>query len=148
MASDKAGNLGNKVSGSLPSIVPSPQPQVPADPKAPHCDIIAHNEALNAGYNPNAQNGTNWDGNTQTVADIYGQYPDIRNTTPQAGTAGYVFYDSPTDNDTIPEHMEFYDYTGGGDTYTIQRTDGIETPTPRDYPSTYNYGTFVPLNSL
>jgi RHS repeat-associated protein len=130
-----------------PTPEPPVQPQEATDPSDYHCDIYAWNEALNDGYDPRSQDGTEWNGNNETVPDIFGNYPDNRTNTPPDNTNGYGFYDSPNDNDTTPEHMEYYDNTDNdADNYTRHRTDGIDTPTDTAWPENVNGWTFVPLN--
>jgi RHS repeat-associated protein len=110
-----------------------------------HCDVMAWNGALDAGYDPRAQNGATWDGNQITVSGIYDLYPDNRTSTP-ANTAGYVF--SNFDQNGQPRHVEFYDYTG--DTLIINITDGREdppTPTTVINPNIPN-AEYVPLNLI
>jgi hypothetical protein len=118
--------------------------QTPVDPSDYHCDIYAWNEALNNNSDPRAPNGNIWDGNDLTVPQIYDQYTD-RNDTPPAGTAGYAFYDSPNDNDAVPEHLEYYDNRNSGETYTLYSTDGINNPVPQERDPNDDNRTFVPL---
>jgi hypothetical protein len=118
-------------------------PQTPTDPNDYYCDISAWNEALNHGTDPRSPQGT-WDGNSVTVPQIYDQYPD-RHDTPPAGTSGYAFYDSPNDNDDVPEHMEYYDNRNSGDTYTLYSTDGINDPAAQQRNPNDSNRTFVPL---
>ena len=124
--------------------------QTAADENDYHCDIYSWNAALNSGHDPRGQNGEAWDGNNETVAQIYERYPDNRNNgIPPANTRGYAFYDSPNDNDNVPEHMEFYDNTNfeaGG--YTLYRTDGIEIPEPQQRGGMDNNRVFIPLDNL
>ena len=124
--------------------------QTAADENDYHCDIYSWNAALNSGHDPRGQNGEAWDGNNETVAQIYERYPDNRNNgIPPANTRGYAFYDSPNDNDNVPEHMEFYDNTNsevGG--YTLYRTDGIEIPEPQQRGGIDNNRVFIPLDNL
>jgi len=121
-------------------------PQVPYDPKDYHCDIYAYNGALAMGLNPKGQDGTAWDGNKLTVAQVYDQhYENNRTSTPTPGTAGYVFSEF---KDGSPGHMELYDYTGRGDTYTKYTTNGINTPVPTQEKPTTPERVFVPLPTV
>ena len=100
------------------------QAQVAYDPNDYHCDIIAYNGLLSSDYDPRGQDGTAWNGNDLTVPQIFDQhYPENRTDTPQSDTGGYVF--SEFDANGNPGHMEQYDYSDGGDTYTRYVTNGI-----------------------
>ena len=115
-----------------------------------HCDIYSWNQALDSGADPRDQNGEEWDGNMESVSQIYNRYPNNRHIgTPPSNSRGYSFYDSPNDNDNIPEHMEFYDASNSADgSYTLYRTNGIEEPIPEQRNGIDNRRTFVPLNDL
>jgi RHS repeat-associated protein len=109
-----------------------------------HCDVMAWNGALDAGYDPRGQNGNIWDGNLLTVPNIYSLYQNSRTTVPAPGTAGYVFSNFEDGN---PRHMEFYDNNGGAETYTRYATNGItDPPVPTQANPTAAGRVFVPLN--
>lgn len=105
-----------------PQPVLTPQVAVPADSE--HCDVYFWNECLEHNRDPRGQNGETWNGNRITVNQLYGLYPDNRNTSPPVNTSGASFFDSREDTMT---HVEFYE-RGSGDTVIISRTDGIEEP--------------------
>ena len=127
----------------------SPNYQTPVNSDDYHCDIIAYNEAVKNG----ASNPGNWDGNTNTVNQIYhNNYEGQGSSSPSNGDSGYVFYD--LDNNGTMDHMEYYE-SGSGSNYTVYRTDGIiEPPEPTTYDSnTDSNGSagvgsaiFVPIN--
>ncbi|MBA7550505.1 hypothetical protein ES705_43021 [subsurface metagenome] len=70
---------------------------------------------------------------------------------PESGTGGYGFYDSPNDTDTEYEHMYRYEYSGGS-TVDIWNSDGIEDVEhqvrPIDDPLIQNsdFGSIEPLD--
>ena len=125
-------------------------PQTATNENDYHCDIYSWNQALDSGADPRDQNGEEWDGNMESVSQIYNRYPNNRHIgTPPSNSRGYSFYDSPNDNDNIPEHMEFYDASNSADgSYTLYRTNGIEEPIPEQRNRIDNRRTFVPLNDL
>ena len=125
-------------------------PQTATNENDYHCDIYSWNQALDSGADPREQNGEEWDGNMESVSQIYNRYPNNRHIgTPPSNSRGYSFYDSPNDNDNIPEHMEFYDASNSADgSYTLYRTNGIEEPIPEQRNRIDNRRTFVPLNDL
>ena len=125
-------------------------PQTAANENDYHCDIYSWNQALDSGADPRDQNGEEWDGNRESVSQIYNRYPNNRHIgTPPSNSRGYSFYDSPNDNDNIPEHMEFYDASNSNDgSYILYRTNGIEEPIPEQRNEIDNRRTFVPLNDL
>jgi hypothetical protein len=117
------GDSGSGYSGSGDSGSSStPEHQTPYDPNDYHCDIIAYNLAVDNGH----QAGS-WDGNTQTVNQIFsGNYASEAETAPEAGSCGYVFYD--WNNDGTFDHMEYYESNSYG-SYTVYETDGINENT-------------------
>ncbi len=123
---------------------PDSRHQTPADPNDYHCDINAYNVAIDNGI----QNPGNWNGNNFTVNEIYnGNYSNNSTDTPQAGTRGYGFYDN--DGDGTYDHMFFYDYSNGGNTYHVWNSDGIAPVEERDWNingSQVNHSVYVPLN--
>ena len=124
--------------------------QTPTDPNDYHCDIYAWNGALDHDADPRDQNGEEWDGNELSVSQIYERYPNNRHYgAPPSNTRGYVFYDSPNDDDTVPEHMEFYDNRNSEEGhYTLYSTIGIDTPIPQDRSGTDPHRVFVTLDDL
>lgn len=124
-------------------------PQTAQNEEDYHCDIMAYNAALNNNLDPRDQNGNEWDGNALTVSEIYERYPNNRTIgLPPENTAGYAFYDSPTDGDEIPEHMEFYDNRNTESGYTLNRTNGIDNPVPEQRTQNDPCRTFIPLDTL
>lgn len=125
-----------------------PSYQTPTNSNDYHCDIIAYNEAVSNG----AQNPGNWDGNNQTVNQIYNNNYSGQgtNNSVQSNTSGYVFYD--WDSNGTYDHMEYYS-SGSGNNYTVYVTDGISNPTPTTYNSATDSNghaatgtaTFVPI---
>jgi RHS repeat-associated protein len=100
-----------------------PKAQIPFDETDYHCDINAWNSVLGGGRNPQTPGKKNWDGNELTVGQIVTLYK--RDDKPKAGTGGYGFFDSPNDNDDIPEHMYRYEYPGL-ETIDIWNSNGID----------------------
>ena len=102
--------------------------QTPSNVKDYHCDIIAYNQAIDNGV----QNPGNWNGNSQTVNQIYSNYYSEQGTINYVpnNTSGYVFYD--WDRNGTYDHMEYYS-AGSGSNYTVYVTDGIDNPTPVQY---------------
>jgi RHS repeat-associated protein len=122
-----------------------PQRQTPNDPSKNHCDINARNNALDHGFDPRAQDGSDWDGNGVTVPELFDKFPDNRNELPPANTSGFAF--SPREN---PEHVIFYE-RGEGTSYKAHQSDGIEPTTSYDWSIYGEYpkdAYFVPLPSL
>lgn len=132
---------------------PPPLPQVATNvdlpyPKNVRCDVYAWNEALNAGSDPRGQNGEEWDANSLNVNQVFGYYPENRNTTPPDGTSGYGFYDDPDEKGNEQTHMEYYDTGGYTDGNRIRyRTDGVQPPAAF-IDDRINHWTFVPLPEL
>ena len=102
--------------------------QTPSNVKDYHGDIIAYNQAIDNGV----QNPGNWNGNSQTVNQIYSNYYSEQGTINYVpnNTSGYVFYD--WDRNGTYDHMEYYS-AGSGPNYTVYVTDGIDNPTPVQY---------------
>lgn len=78
------------------------------------CAFYAGKMAIENGYSPKGQNGIIWNPNQCKISEIYKLYPNSRNSSPQAGTAGFMFYTCNKDK-TKSKHFEFYDYTNGGE---------------------------------
>jgi hypothetical protein len=117
--------------------------QIPNDPNDYHCDINSYNVAIDEGI----KNPGTWDGNTSTVNEIYTEnYQGKSTDKPQEGTKGYGFYDN--DGDGSYDHMFFYDYTKGGDSYHVWNSDGISAPEESDWSingTAADKSVFVPL---
>ena len=118
--------------------------QVPDNPNDYHCDINSYNVAVDNGI----QNPGNWDVNALGVNDIYTQnYADESTDTPQAGTRGYGFYDN--DGDGSYDHMYFYDYRDGGDSYHVWNSNGIAPVSESNWSingTAVEHSVYVPLN--
>ena len=103
--------------------------QIPYDANDYHCDIKAYNEAIDHG----ATNPGNWNGNLNSVDEIYNEnYEGMGTNSPQANTSGYVFYDF--NNDGKFGHMEYFE-AGSGSSYTVFQNDGISDSTEVIYNS-------------
>ena len=147
--SGQSGPSGSSNSSGQSSSSSSNPHQTPTNSNDYHCDIIAYNEAVDNG----AQNPGNWDGNTQSVNQIYNDNYSGQGSTNSVpnNTSGYVFYD--WDCNGSQDHMEYYS-AGNDSTYTVHVTDGISDPVPIQYDSSSdNNGhaatgnaTFVPIN--
>lgn len=118
--------------------------QVPDNPNDYHCDINSYNVAVDNGI----QNPGNWDGNALGVNDIYTQnYANESTDTPQPGTRGYGFYDN--DGDGSYDHMYFYDYRDGGDSYHVWNSNGIAPVSESNWSingTAVGHSVYVPLN--
>ncbi len=147
--SQSGSSSSSSYSGSCSGGPSSPHYQTPTNPNDYHCDIIAYNEAVDNG----AQNPGTWDGNSQTVNQIYNNNYSGQGTTNSVpnNTSGYIFYD--WDCNGTYDHMEYY--TAGSDSnYTVYVTDGINNSTPTQYNSTTDSNghaatgnaTFVPVH--
>ena len=117
--------------------------QKPNNPKDYHCDINSYNVAIDKGI----QNPGNWDGNKMSVNEIYTKnYTELSTDTPQVGTKGYGFYDN--NGDGSYDHMYFYDYSKGGDSYHVWNSDGISPVTEANWSihgTAINKSVYVPL---
>ena len=108
-----------------------------------HCDINSYNVAIDNGI----ENPGTWDGNTLSVNEIYADnYSELSTETPVEGTRGYGFYDN--DGDGLYDHMYFYDYTEGGDTYHVWNSNGVDPVSESDWSingSAVDHSVYVPL---
>ena len=145
--STKESEVETTASGNKTSSTESSQQishQVPSNSNEPHCDINSYNVAVDRGV----QNPGNWDGNAQCVDEIYREnYADVSTATPQAGTHGYGFYDN--DGDGSYDHMYYYDYSNGGDSYHVWNSDGIAPVTEHDWSingTAVDNSVYAPLN--
>ena len=118
--------------------------QVPNDPNDYHCDINSYNVAIDN----NRENPGDWDGNNLSVDEIFTQnYTEDATDTPLVGTQGYGFYDN--DGDGSYDHMYYYDYTNGGNSYHVWNSDGIQPVTESDWSingTAVDHSVYVPLN--
>ena len=90
--------------------------QKPYDESKEHCDILAHNKAVELGLDTSDQKGNRCDYNKMTVKEIYAGYPKNRSIAPEEGTSGYYF----TSSGKGKEHMGAYTRENG-DTKTYTR---------------------------
>ena len=127
-------STGDTTAGSMSSYwnIAStvPAEQVCTNPSDYHCDIIAYNKAVEHGItNP----GTG-DWNRINVNTIYNdQFASKAENKPIAGSKGYIFYDWASTPGTAKDHMEYYECSADGKTYTVWETNGLDTPVPKTY---------------
>ncbi len=81
------------------------------------CALYAGNLALQYGFSPKAQNGKVWNPRNYKVSEVYNMYPDKRQKIPESGTCGFMFYTN--EKGDFSRHMEFYDYSKGGDSFEV-----------------------------
>ena len=103
--------------------------QETSNPNNYHCDIKAWNAAIDAGFDPRGADGVAWDGNTNTVNQLFNEhYKDsaVEFNSLCAGMSGYLFYDWGGDGIVRKDHVEFCTVSADGTSYTFGNTDGIK----------------------
>jgi len=126
--------------------------QIPFSSYLSHCDINAWNNALLQGYDPRGQDGQIWNGNKLSTQEILGLFPNGRQSIPLKNTAGFAFYDDPTDDmENIVVHMVFYERGNDDFNYTVYQSNGIEPTSSMIWDirgSSVKTSIFVPLPLL